>query len=311
MARASVRSAARTWRPGWAVDVRATLSSLVRGGTDPCHRVQDDGTFWRATTTPDGPVLLRLLACPATGEVEAEAWGPGTDWALAGVPELLGSADRPEEFRPAPEHPRLVAAARARPGFRVPRTRAVFEALAAAALEQRVTGEEAHRAWRMLVSRYGQPAPGPSSVPGGLRVPPSPRDWASIPSWVWTRAGVDETRRRVVLAGAVVAGRLENTLDLDPVEVARRLRTLPGVGVWTAAEVRQRAHGDADAFSWADYHAAGDVSWALTGVVMDDEGCARVVERYRGHRYRVQRLLELDHAHRPRRGPRRSLPTHV
>jgi 3-methyladenine DNA glycosylase/8-oxoguanine DNA glycosylase len=81
--------------------------------------------------------------------------------------------------------------------------------------------------------------------------------------------------------------------------------------VWTAAEVRQRAHGDADAFSWADYHVSRNVSWALTGRVLDDEGCAEVVECYRGHRYRVQRLLEMAGTARPRRAPRMTLPTHT
>jgi hypothetical protein len=53
------------------------------------------------------------------------------------------------------------------------------------------------------------------------------------------------------------------------------------------------------------------VSWALTGEVLDDAGCAQVVEPYRGHRYRVQRLLELAGVSRPRRGPRMTLPTHL
>jgi hypothetical protein len=36
-----------------------------------------------------------------------------------------------------------------------------------------------------------------------------------------------------------------------------------------------------------------------------------VIEPYRGHRYRVQRLLELSGIGHPRRGPRKALPTHV
>jgi hypothetical protein len=56
---------------------------------------------------------------------------------------------------------------------------------------------------------------------------------------------------------------------------------------------------------------AKDVTWALTGEVRDEAACAELVERYRGHRYRVQRLLELDGAARPRRAPRMTLPTHL
>jgi hypothetical protein len=56
---------------------------------------------------------------------------------------------------------------------------------------------------------------------------------------------------------------------------------------------------------------AKNVSFALTGSVLDDDGCAEVIERYRGHRFRVQRLIELSGVARPRRAPRMTLPTHT
>jgi 3-methyladenine DNA glycosylase/8-oxoguanine DNA glycosylase len=312
----SVKSvgARRLWRPTGPLSVGQTLSGLRRGSADPCFRSAVGAVgevVWRATRTPDGPALLRITPHPAAGEIEALAWGPGADWVLDGVPELLGHRDEPATFVPLEAHPKLRDAWRARPGWRVPRTRAVFEALVPAALEQRVTGIEARRAWRALVVGYGEPAPGPAEQAAGLYVPPEPVVWRQIPSWVWLRAGVDAARRRAILAAAQVAGRLEETLDLTHIEAARKLRTLPGVGVWTAAETRQRAHGDPDAFSWGDFHVARNVSWALTGKVMDDEGCAQVIECYRGHRYRVQRLLELQAVQRPRRAPRMTLPTHL
>ena len=305
----------RVWAPGRPVPVGSILSSLRRGSQDPCMRVQPDGVVWRATRTPGGPALLRLQARPGVGEVLAHAWGPGAGQVLDGVPGLLGDADDPVGFEPAPEHPRLVAAWRAHPNWRVTRTAAVFEALAAAALEQRVTGGEAHAAWRMLLHAYGEVAPGPAgdagTVAAGMRVAPAPAAWASIPQWEWLRAGVEEQRRRVILAAAAVAHRLERTVDLPGEEAARALRTVPGVGVWTAAEIRQRAHGDADAFSWNDFHVAKNVTWALRGEVQDDAACAELVERYRGHRFRVQRLLELEGVERPRRAPRLTVPTHL
>jgi 3-methyladenine DNA glycosylase/8-oxoguanine DNA glycosylase len=301
----------RVWRPGGPLSVGATLSSLRRGGGDPTHRMLADRGFWRATRTPDGPALLRLVTRAPDGEIVATAWGAGAEWVLDGVPDLLGHSDDASGFVPRPEHPALVAALRARPGFRLTRTRAVFEAVAASALEQRVTGKEAFAAYRVLVRRCGEPAPGPFGEVLGMFVPPAPETWRQIPSWVWLKAGVDGARSRVVLAAAQVAGRLEQTVGLPAEEAERRLRRLPGVGIWTAAEVRQRAHGDPDAFSWQDYHVAKNVSWALTGQVMDDAGCARVIDVYQGHRFRVQRLLELDGHTRPRRAPRMTLPTHL
>lgn len=305
------------WRPGRPVDVAGTLSTLRRGRGDPCWRTGADGSLWWATGTPDGAGLLRLSAGAGAGgaEVVAGAWGSGAAWLLDGLPALLGAGDDVSGFRPRPEHPRLVRAWRSRPGWRVPRSRRVLDALAAAGVEQVVTGLEARASWRSLVLGLGEPAPGAPAADGGpaagMRLPPTPQAWRSLPSWQWLRAGVGESRRRVVLAASRSAAGLERTLALPAAGVEPALRSLPGVGVWTAAEVRQRAHGDPDAFSFADYHVGRNVSWALTGEVMDDDGCAEVIACYTGHRYRVQRLLELDGAVRPRRGPRMTLPTHL
>lgn len=294
---------------GRVVDPHLVLSGLRRGAGDPTYGFdRETRTVWRATRTPDGPVTLRITPYAGLAEIEAEAWGPGAEWALDGVPELLGEADRVDGFRPLPEHLPLVRAARRFGHYRVPRTRAVFEAMAAAGIEQVVTGQEAFRAWRLLVRGYGEPAPGPCD----LAVPPAPEEWRLIPSWQWLRAGVEGRRSRVVITAATRASALERTLGLDDrAEIERRLRSLPGVGIWTAAEVRQRAHGDADAFSFADYHVSRNVSYVLTGEEMDDDGCAELIEPYRGHRFRVQRLLELAGLGHPRRGPRKALPTHT
>ncbi|MBA9007922.1 DNA-3-methyladenine glycosylase family protein [Thermomonospora cellulosilytica] len=283
----------RVWRPPWPLDVAATLSPHRRGGHDPAYRVTPDGAVWRASFTPDGPGTLRVLA--RAGEVEATAWGPGADWLLDGLPELLGSADEPGGLRPV--HP-VVAECLARgEGMRIGRTRRVFEALVPAVLEQKVVSIEAWRAWGYLLRRFGEPAPGAP----GMRVPPPPAVWARIPSWEWHRAGAEAVRARTVMNAARVAAQLER----DPSE--RRLRSLPGIGVWTAAEIRQRAAGDPDAVSVGDYNLPGLVGWALAGRKVDDAGMLALLEPYAGHRYRVTRLLELSGRRPPRRGPRMSV----
>ncbi|WP_299034400.1 DNA-3-methyladenine glycosylase [uncultured Pseudokineococcus sp.] len=305
----------RTWRPGRELDVTAVLAPLRRGAGDPAVRRGPGGEHWWATRTPTGTGLLHLVPVPAEGVVRARAWGDGADHLLERVPVLLGDGDDDAGFAPRAGHHRLVEAHRRHRGWRVPRTGAVLEALAGAAVEQVVTGVEAHRGWRRLLERFGDPAPGAPAADGGpaagMRVPPSATAWRSVPSWEWLRAGVQQRRSRVVQVAARSAGGLERTLALPAEQVEAALRSLPGVGVWTAAEVRQRAHGDADAFSFADYHVAKDVTWALTGEVLDDDACAELLEPYRGHRHRVQRLLSLAGHRRPRRGPRMTLPTHT
>lgn len=285
------------WRPGRPVDLRGTLRPLVRGAGDPAHKAAD-GAFWRACLTPDGPATLALRS---TGtEVHATAWGPGAEWAIAGVPDLLGARDDPSTF--VPRWPLLADTARRHPGVRVPRTGLVFDALLPAILEQKVTGTEARQSWRFLLHRYGTPAPGPA--PAGLRVPPPPGVVLTIPTWDWHKAGVDSKRQRAIRAAATVANRLEECCDLPPAAALERLQVVPGIGVWTAAETAQRALGDADALSVGDFHIHDLVGWALLGRPLSDEGMVELLEEDRPHRHRVVRLIELSGVAKPRFAPR-------
>jgi 3-methyladenine DNA glycosylase/8-oxoguanine DNA glycosylase len=293
------------WEAPFALDVGRTLSVHRHGRSDPTLRSAADGAIWRTCQTPDGAGTLRIAAAPESPPagpvvVLAAAWGPGSRWLLESLPELLGARDDPSGF--APVHPRLREIAGSLPGLRVGRSLRVFEALVPAVLEQKVPGAEAFRAWRWLLGRYGEPAPGPA--PPGMRVIPPPRVWASIPSWHWHRAGVEAVRARTVASAARVAGRLEEVAALAPAEADRRLRTIPGIGGWTSAEIRQRACGDADAVSVGDYNLPAIVGWTLAGRRTDDAGMLELLAPYAGHRYRVTRLVELRGSAPPRRGPR-------
>jgi 3-methyladenine DNA glycosylase/8-oxoguanine DNA glycosylase len=289
------------------VPLGAVLSPFRRGGGDPTSR-RDDGGWWFGWRTPDGPVTLRLTMLASTSEVSATAWGSGAAWSLERVPDLLGERDDPAGF--VPLHPPVADAWRVFPGWRVPRSGLVVQALVASIIEQKVTGKEAFAGYRRLVRRFGEPAPGPGEDLG-LVVPPDPRGWAAIPSWEWLAAGVDPGRSRTVVRAVGHAGRLEECADLPPEQARARLTALPGVGRWTWAEVAQRALGLPDEVSFGDYHVAKDIGWALTGTPVDDDGLAELLAPYAGHRYRVQRLLELGGHRRPRRGARMTLPTHL
>jgi 3-methyladenine DNA glycosylase/8-oxoguanine DNA glycosylase len=144
-----------------------------------------------------------------------------------------------------------------------------------------------------------------------MMVVPSPTAWAGIRSWEWHRAGVDPGRARTVTACARVAARLEEITRLPPDEATARLRAVPGVGGWTAAEVAQRALGDADALSIGDHHLAGVVGEVLFGRVFDDAAMVAALAPWRPHRYRVVRLLETAGQYsRRRHGPRARFVDH-
>ena len=91
----------------------------------------------------------------------------------------------------------------------------------------------------------------------------------------------------------------------------KALRTVPGIGLWTAAEIAQRAHGDADAVSVGDYHLANHVGWALTGHRVDDVRMLELLEPYRPHRFRVTRLIELGVPRPPAFGPKMSVRSYA
>jgi 3-methyladenine DNA glycosylase/8-oxoguanine DNA glycosylase len=293
------------WRPSWPCPVGELLSVLRRGAGDPTYRIVA-GRHWRGIRTPAGAATLAIEPLRA-GEIHAEAWGPGADWALESLPAMLGAADDPGGFRPL--HPLVADAWRRHPHFRVIRTGLVMEALTPAVLEQRVTGQEAFAGFRMLVHRYGDRAPGPGPELR-LWVQPDADTLCRVPSWEWLRMHVDPARSRALVGAARHARSLEATVD-DPVLGDRRMRTLPGIGVWTSAEVRFRAHGDADAVSFGDYHVAQDVGWAVTGTPYDDDQLREFLDPWRPQRNRAVVLIHGLAGGRPRRGPRMAPRTHL
>jgi 3-methyladenine DNA glycosylase/8-oxoguanine DNA glycosylase len=298
----------RVWRPAWPCPVGGIIRQQRRGGGDPTMRTEGHGDaarHWRASRTPEGPATLVVQSRPRLGEVHAEAWGPGAAWALDHVPSLLGADDDPSGF--VPRHPVLAEVLRHHPHWRLGRTDQVFEALAPSIVEQKVTGKEAFAGFRSLVHFFGERAPGPG-LERKLWVQPSADRIRTIPSWDWLRMGIGPDRSRTL----VTAARVGESLDrLTPADADAKLRTLPGVGVWTSAEVRQRAFGDPDAVSFGDYHVAKDIGWALLGRRIDDAELAELLEEWRPHRGRVQAYVAMAGLGAPRRGPRMSLPTHV
>lgn len=295
----------RTWDAGRPVDVRATLWMLVRGPGDPAHRLEPTGRFWGAWATPEGAGTLTVHAKGSV--VSARAWGDGAGWLLERVPALLGEGDDWSGLDVS-SVPILDEARRRRPGLRLPRTGLVLDALVPAVLEQKVTGHEARRSWRLLLRRFGTPAPGPIE---GMFVPPSPEVLLDVPTWDWHRFGVDLKRQRAIRAAASAARRLEECTSMAGDDAMARLQLIPGIGIWTAAETAQRALGHPDAVSVGDYHLPNMVVHLLTGRTRGtDAEMLELLAPWAGQRQRVMRLIEVVGIGAPRYGPRFS-PTDI
>jgi 3-methyladenine DNA glycosylase/8-oxoguanine DNA glycosylase len=308
---------AAEWIPDGPYNLAATIGTLQCGTHDPSFLVQGPDS-WLAFRTVDGPVTLSLRQRGSlnSSRIQANAWGPGAARALASLPRLLGADDDwsafdCDEFRAT--LPDLARKGRyLNPGLRLPASGRMLDTVARAILEQKVTGIEAKRAWRYLLVRYGDPAPGAGDVaPAALRLPPTAEQWRRVPSWDWHKAGVDAKRSTTILKAALVATGLERLASLPGGDAVRAgLRSVPGIGVWTVAEVVQRTHGCPDSISVGDYHLAAYVGAALTGRRTDDAGMIELLAPWQGQRQRVVRSLYSSGFRKPTFGPRLSPEDH-
>ena len=278
------------------LDLARTVAPVRHGLGDPSMRIGPNG-IWRATRTSAGPLTLQLRL----GEdgLAIAAWGPGAALASTIGPRLAGQEDDPAAL--VARHRLIRELARRLAGVRLAATGNAWEALAPAIIEQKVTGTEAFRAWRLLVTAHGEPAPGPP----GLLLPPTAAVIAALPYHAFHRFGIERRRAETLRRAAAIGDRLQRLTDAAAAR--RALTPIPGIGAWTIAEVNRVAFGDADAVSVGDFHVPNLVSWALAGEPRaDDARMLELLEPYRGQRGRVQRLLEASGIRPPRYGPRLS-----
>jgi 3-methyladenine DNA glycosylase/8-oxoguanine DNA glycosylase len=278
------------------VDAVLTMGPLRHGPHDPTVRFEGPVAWW-ATRTPGGPATLRLA--PSRDGWRVTAWGPGAEHVASQVPRLLGSEDDPAALV-LPRGP-LRDLAASLPGLRFGRSDRVLGSLVPAVIEQKVTSLEAQRAYRRLVLRHGEPAPGP----GGLHVGPAPETLAALTYAELHPLGLEQRRALTLLRVAHAAQSLEAAVFLPPANAVARLLAVPGVGAWTAAETARVAFGDPDAVSVGDAHLPHLVAWILAGEPRgDDARMLELLEPYGGQRARLVRLLELSGIRPPRYGPR-------
>ncbi len=314
------------WYPEGSYSLARTFGPLLRGHSDPSFSVQGD-VIWNAFTTADGPATLRLSPVGGTAagahddgprvpaRVDVQAWGPGAELAARAAPRLMGADDDWSGFDEPEFHatlPRMVREARRRShALRLPASGRMVDQLVPIILEQKVTVIEARRGYRYLVQRYGTPAPqAGSSTPQGLLVPPTAAQWLQVPSWEWHKAGVGPQRSATVMRALRSAAALERLAGLPAAEAGLKMQTIPGIGIWTAAEVVQRTHGCPDSIAVGDYHLAAYVGAALTGRRTDDAGMLRLLEPWNGQRQRVVRMIQSTGFRKPTFGPRMTIQDH-
>jgi 3-methyladenine DNA glycosylase/8-oxoguanine DNA glycosylase len=278
------------------IDLGRTLRPLLRGRGDPTMKA-GPGVVVRASRTPEGPATIRFAE--TQGGIQAEAWGPGSTWILERGPAWCGALDDDSDFDPPQGLVRELW--RRLRGLRIPATGLLTERLIPVILEQKVTGQEARRAYRTLTRSLGEPAPGPF----GLTLPPDPERVAALPYYAFHPFGVAQRRAEVLKAVCARRTWIDTAASLPLEEAKARLSSIRGIGPWTTAEVARLALADADAVSIGDYHVPNIVAWALAREPRGtDERMLELLEPYRPHRGRTQLLIEAAHISAPAYGPR-------
>jgi 3-methyladenine DNA glycosylase/8-oxoguanine DNA glycosylase len=287
-----------------------TNTALTRtGGGDPTGFVRY-GRIWRASRHETGPATVSCWTDRT--HLRAQAWGSGAAEAIAGVPAFTGLSDDIAEFDSS-RHWLVHDVARRRPGVRLAKTAAMFDAAVRAVLGQKVTGLQAKRSFQALARRIGDRAPMPVVNRRPLLLPPTPEQvLRALAGHGAVTLGIDVTRTATLREVANVAAHLEALIQADAAGARAALQRIPGVGEWTANETTLVAMGDADAVSVGDFHLKNIVSFALADEARGtDARMVELLEPFRPHRARAVRLIELSGVRPPKFGPRMDVPSHV
>ena len=192
----------------------------------------EDGRFVRSLRLPHGTGVMRIE--PAAGAVQAHFALEDMSDLAAAVAACQDLLDLRSDPRPIVEHlgadPLIGGLVKGSPGRRVPGTVDAGELAMRAVLGQQVTLKAAAKLGAHLAAAYGEPISQPGVV---TRVFPTVERIANADL---SRLPMPRARQRALqaLAQSLITVPLHARSD----DVAGTLRTLPGIGPWTAATSR-------------------------------------------------------------------------
>ena len=143
--------------------------------------------------------------------------------------------------------------AQSRPGLRLPGAVDGFELAVRAILGQQITVRAARTLAGRFASRFGDAIDAP--IPALRTLFPSADRIAALEVSDIAELGVIAARARAILAlaRAIASGELRLEAGADVESTLERLRSVPGIGEWTAQYVAMRALSWPDAFPHTDY----------------------------------------------------------
>jgi 3-methyladenine DNA glycosylase/8-oxoguanine DNA glycosylase len=172
------------------------------------------------------------------------------------------------------------------PGMRLLRFPWLYDLTCSAILQQRIRTVDAMRDWRRITNRWG------GHGLFGLRAFPPAEVLAAVPRFELERMGVDAKRASALLRFSKELRFVRFKSEMDFATLRQQLLRVPGIGGWTTETVLGYGAGDTDATIPADLHLPRVVCYALAGEFKGtDERMMELLEPFRGHRFRVIRLI--------------------
>lgn len=277
-------------------DLARTMSSSRLGAYDPTTRVEE-GAVALALRTPEGAASVSVVQRGST--LEIQGWGVGARRLVPHLRGILGLEDDPSSF--TPQDGEVGRLWRRFKGTHLPKFPRIVDRVVRVTLLQVVTWQEACRSWGRLVRELGEDSPGPLDV----RMPPSIEKLRSTPDYALVALGIRPKQARTILRLAHDASRIEAAAESGAEALATRLGAVAGIGPWTIAYVQGNALGCPDAVLLGDYNLPHTVAYVLAREPRaSEQRMLELLDPYRGHRFRVIRLLWMNGVRAPRRGPR-------
>lgn len=187
---------------------------------------------------------------------------------------------------------------RSQPGMRLLRFPWLYEMTCSAILQQRIRTVDAMRDWRQICQRWG------TAAPLGLRAFPSADRLSRVAQFELQALGIDAQRTRTLLRFAQESRFVPLKTTMSFTEIRWHLLRIPGIGPWTTESVLGYGAGDVDAAIPGDLHLPHLTCYALAGEIPgSDERMMELLEPFRGHRFRIIRLIYASRLTVPRSTP--------
>jgi 3-methyladenine DNA glycosylase/8-oxoguanine DNA glycosylase len=251
------------------------------GRYDPSADVVGD-CFRKAFFYRGEPAAVEV--CRGGEGLTVRAYGTFRDALLTEAVAGLRQDDRYAAF--STEDTGILRLHRRLPGLRLLRVPWLYDTTCSAILQQRVRTVDAMRDWRRIVARWG------SDAPLGLRAFPPAEALARVPMFELEALGIDPRRARALLTFARESKLVPLKAEMSFSELRKCLLRVPGIGHWTTESVLGFGAGDTDAAIPGDLHLPRVVCYALAGEERgSDERMMELLEPFRGHRFRIIRLI--------------------